>query len=149
MEIRKAMISDIPFLGKLILSCIANDYKKYSKRKLDAMRKYSSEDNLEKYLKTRGWVTFVCIEKNEMRGVISMQDNSVIFSLYAKNNKIKRSLIKFVEKRALRHRAKKVISISMPETKEDYLKRNFDVSEKIVLAFGDVKFNEFKLEKRL
>ncbi len=147
MKIRKARKKDITNLRKLILSCIKKEFSNYSKEKIGAMKDYSSEERLKKYL--GDWEVFVFVDKNKIKGTISLQDKKVVFSLYAIGTIIKKKLINFVKKECLKNKSKKITAIVMPENKKDFLLEGFKVIKKIVLPFEKIKFNEFKMEKRL
>jgi len=146
MKIRKAKKEDISNLRKLILCCINKYFKKYPKKKIIAMKEYSSEKRLKQYLKK--WEVFVLVDHDKIKGTISLENNKIIFSLYAINQKTKDELISFVEKRSIKKKSKKLIAIVMPENEKDFLLKNFNLVERIILAFGEIKFNELKMEKK-
>ncbi len=145
MKIRKARKDDLKELRRLILLCINKDFGNYPDKKIKAMKEYSSRARLENYL--RKWGVFVLVEKEKTVGTISLEGNKVAFSLFGINNSIKKELIDFAETRCAKNKTKKMIAIVMPENRKDFLSCGFKISKRIVLSFGDVKFNELEMEK--
>ncbi len=147
MKILKAKEEDMIDLRKLILYCIKKNFNNYPNEKINAMKEYSSKYRLKEYLNTTGWEIFVCVENDKLLGTISVQDNKVIFSLYAVNEDIRKELIDFVGKICRKRGSKKLIAIVMPENKKDFESQGFRVVEKLILPFKDIKFDEYKMEK--